>query len=192
MIKGSSALHKVIYKLEGCSLDVYTDSAGYPTIGIGHMLKDTDTFTTPLANEEAAFDLLGADMKDLECWMDKTVGTLSLPPNRLDALLSLSFNIGIGNFRKSSMLRYLQARKIDAAAGEFTKWDKAGGKVQEGLIKRRLVEQGIFEASTQNVLNYSYPLTKSSREEAIHLIEGYLNDYAKDYPQTLLIRRRYA
>ena len=56
----------------------------------------------------------------------------------------LIFNIGTGNFLRSTLLKYLQAKQYDKASAEFLKWRKANGKVLKGLEARRKDEQELF------------------------------------------------
>ncbi len=70
---------------------------------------------------------------------------LELNQNQYDALCSLIFNIGTGKFKRSTMLKYLQAKQYDKASAEFLKWRKANGKVLKGLEARRKDEQELFD-----------------------------------------------
>ena len=65
--------------------------------------------------------------------------------NELDALTSLVYNIGIGAFKKSTLLSLLnQGADRHLVADQFLRWNKAGGKVLPGLVKRRLAEHNLF------------------------------------------------
>ena len=66
--------------------------------------------------------------------------------NQFDALCSLVYNIGIVNFRTSTLLRKLNKKKYKRAAKEFPKWRRANGKVLRGLVKRRKAEKELFLA----------------------------------------------
>lgn len=61
-------------------------------------------------------------------------------------LVSFVFNVGEGQFKRSTMLRLLNQGKYDAAANEFPKWKFDNGKMIQGLLNRRLEEQKIFLA----------------------------------------------
>ncbi len=71
---------------------------------------------------------------------------MKIPINQhqYDALVSLVFNIGRGNFAASTMLKKLNLSDYDGAAAEFPKWNKQAGKVLNGLTKRRAKEQALF------------------------------------------------
>lgn len=68
-----------------------------------------------------------------------------LTQGQFDALTDLVFNIGSGNFSKSTLLKFLNAGNFEAAVKEFPKWDRAGGKENAGLLRRRLSEEELFK-----------------------------------------------
>ncbi len=126
-------------------LTAYQDSAGVWTIGYGHTGLHHNDGTVKrgrvikLAEAEA---LLRGDMAASEADVRDCVCT-PLFQYQFDALVSFQFNTGA--LRKSSLLRYLNAGSVDAAANEFGKWIHAGGRVLNGLIRRRLAEQLLFK-----------------------------------------------
>ncbi|EAA6844758.1 lysozyme, partial [Salmonella enterica subsp. enterica] len=73
-----------------------------------------------------------------------SVVTVGLNQNQFDALVALIFNIGSGNFRNSTLLKYLNQGDYSKAADQFLVWDKAGGRKLPGLTHRREVERNIF------------------------------------------------
>lgn len=130
---------KLICKWEEFRGYAYVCPAGLWTIGYGHTggVKPTDKID--LAQGEAYL------RKDLEI-VERCLNALELElnQNQYDALCSLIFNIGTGNFLRSTMLKYLQAKQYDKASAEFLKWRKANGKVLKGLEARRKDEQELF------------------------------------------------
>lgn len=58
--------------------------------------------------------------------------------------MSLAYNIGVSAFRGSTLLRLLNVSQYQAASDEFPRWNKAGGKVLPGLVKRRAAERALF------------------------------------------------
>ncbi len=70
--------------------------------------------------------------------------TVPLTQNQFDALISFVFNLGIGNFRTSTLLKKLNAGDYTGAAKEFPPWVRADGKQLPGLIKRRDAEKALF------------------------------------------------
>ena len=72
--------------------------------------------------------------------------TCEIGQNQFDALVSFAFNVGIGNLKKSTLLRKLNEGDINSAALQFLVWNKAGGKVLAGLTRRREAEMKLFLA----------------------------------------------
>lgn len=135
----------LIKKSEALRLTAYAATPeeaarGIWTIGWGHTrgVKEGDTCT--LAEAEA---FLHSDLADSEGCVGSFVSA-ALNQNQYDALVSLTFNIGPGNFRSSTLLRKLNAADYDGAALEFARWDKQGGQVLKGLTIRRAAEQELF------------------------------------------------
>jgi len=131
---------ELIKKYEGLKLKAYKCPAGVWTIGYGHTknVKQGDVIT-----EVQAEILLIYDLNDFENCIKKNV-RIPLTQNQFDALVSFCFNVGCGNFLKSTLLKKLNEGKIAEAAKEFLKWNKAGGKELAGLTKRRQEEMELF------------------------------------------------
>ena len=72
--------------------------------------------------------------------------TIELSQNEFDALVDFVFNLGATSFAGSTLLRDLNGGNIAGAAGEFQKWDHAGGRVLAGLLRRRLSESTLFQS----------------------------------------------
>jgi len=88
-------------------------------------------------------DLLRQDLKTFQDGVDDFLeGDTS--DNQFGAMVSLAFNIGLGNFRKSSVLRDHNASNPKAASDAFLMWDKAGGRVLAGLERRRQEERALY------------------------------------------------
>jgi lysozyme len=131
----------LIKSFEGCRLKAYLDSVGVATIGYGHTkgVQMGDVCT-----QAEADDYLKEDCADAEKCVNSAV-SVPLTQHEFDALVSFVFNLGCGNFRKSTLLRKLLDSDYDGAAIEFRKWDKAGGQVLAGLTRRRDAEARLFE-----------------------------------------------
>jgi len=134
-----------IGEFEGFRDKAYKDSAGIWTIGFGTIKIDDrpvaqgDTIT----REQATIQM----QKDL-AWAQTAVNKLVRPglaQHQFDALVSLVYNIGETNFSKSTLLKHLNQQNFILAAQEFPKWNKAGGKVVQGLTNRRNAEREWFE-----------------------------------------------
>jgi len=86
--------------------------------------------------------------KELEDEYEHYVNSLvTVPMNQcqFDALVSWVYNLGPANLKKSSMLRVLNEGKYDEVPAQIKRWNKAGGKVLDGLIRRRQAEAEMFE-----------------------------------------------
>jgi lysozyme len=70
--------------------------------------------------------------------------TVDLTQKEYDMLVDFAFNVGLGNFKSSTLLKKLNAGDKTGAADEFPKWNKAQGKVMKGLERRRYVERAVF------------------------------------------------
>lgn len=130
----------LIREFEGLKLNAYTDIVGVWTIGYGH----TNTAKPGMViTRKGAEALLRHDLDWVERAINKGVKT-PLTQNQYDALASLIYNVGATAFSKSTILRRLNAKDYVGAASEFKRWNKAGGKVVNGLTRRRKAEQELF------------------------------------------------
>jgi lysozyme len=98
--------------------------------------------TKPITDEEAE-KLLSHHLVHFEDAIKRLV-TIPLNQNQFDALVSLVYNIGSGNFTKSTLLRFLNTNDVLGAADQFLVWRKAGGRVMAGLERRRSEERELF------------------------------------------------
>jgi lysozyme len=142
---GSEGL-KLIKEFEGCKLLSYKCPAGVWTIGIGSTRYADGSpvkANQALPNEEAALMLLTKTVAAYEHTVN-TVG-VELTQNEYDALVSLCYNIGSGNFVSSTLVKMLKAGEPKSeVAKQFLRWDKAGGKPLAGLTRRRNAEAELF------------------------------------------------
>ena len=128
---------------EGLRLTAYQDVAGVWTIGYGHTGADVHaglTITTAEADK-----LLRADLASAEACVNRAV-TAAMTQNQFDALVDFCFNAGRGSFLGSTLLRKLNDTDFAGAAAQFGLWVHAGGKVVEGLVRRRKAEAEMFAA----------------------------------------------
>jgi lysozyme len=131
---------KLLKFFEGCRLTAYQDSVGVWTIGYGHT---KGVFEGMSITQEEAEQMLLTELEEYEGYVEKYV-TVPLTQNQFDALVVWVYNLGPTNFRKSTLLKELNAGNYTAAGQEITKWNKAGGKVLAGLVKRREAEALLF------------------------------------------------
>ena len=132
----------LIKRFEGCRLEAYKCSANVLTIGYGHTggVKETDTIT-----QDEADKLLQEDVEQFEKYVDDNV-TVELGQSQFDALVAWTFNLGVGNLRESTMLKKLNSEDYASDPSEMKRWNKAGGKTLDGLIRRRKAESLLFES----------------------------------------------
>lgn len=139
-------LKDFIARFEGFSSSAYQCSAKVWTLGYG------STFNPYTKDKVRPLDkITKAEALD---WLDKELSVLtkavmsvvkvSLTVNQLNALVSFTYNVGIGNLRKSTLLRLLNDGNYQGAANQFLLWNKAGGKVLRGLTIRRQAEKDLF------------------------------------------------
>ena len=131
----------LIKKFEGCELEAYQCAAGVWTIGYGSTkdVKEGDTLT-----QKEADNLLLHEMQEYEGYIKELV-KVPLKQNQFDALVSWVFNHGPANLKASTMLKFLNAGDYHLIPSQIKRWNKASGKVLEGLIRRREAEALMFE-----------------------------------------------
>jgi lysozyme len=140
--KYSAAGLALTKQFEGLELKAYQDSVGVWTIGYGH--TGTDVKPGLVITEAQASVLLAADVAWAVTCVNKSV-TSAVNQNQFDAMVDFVFNLGCAAFGGSTLLRMVNARDFAGAAGQFGRWNKAGGKVLAGLTKRRTAEAALFQ-----------------------------------------------
>lgn|SRR5574340_285089 len=138
----SQAVLDEIERNEGCVLHAYRDCVGVLTIGYGH--TGDDVYPGRVITQDEAQALLQQDLQKFEDGVDGLLGDVEASDNEFGAMVSLAYNIGLGNFGHSSVLRLHKARRFDEAADAFLLWNKAGGRVSAGLSRRRAEERRIY------------------------------------------------
>ncbi len=132
----------LIRRWEGCRLTAYQDVAGIWTIGWGA--------TGPGITRGVTWSQAQADERlaaDVNRFMAGVAKALKRPAtdHQLGAMVSLAYNIGLGAFTGSTLLRLFNAGQVELAAAQFGAWRRAGGKVVQGLVNRRADERRTFE-----------------------------------------------
>lgn len=135
----------LIKSFEGLELKAYKDSVGVWTIGYGHTNSAGSPKVIPgqMITETEALQMLANDLKKYEAPVQRLV-KVPLTDNQYGALVSFTYNLGEGNFASSTLLKKVNAKDFKGAAQEFAKWNKAGGKVLNGLTRRRAAEAALF------------------------------------------------
>ena len=139
-MKTSAEGLSLIKKFEGCELYAYQCSAGVWTIGYGHT-KDVEPGMQ--ITKEDADEMLVEELHEYESYINDFV-TAPLSQNQYDALVSWVYNLGPANLKASTMLKVLNAGEYEEVPEQMKRWNKAGGKVLEGLIRRREAESLLF------------------------------------------------
>lgn len=130
----------LIKESEGLRLTAYKDAVGVLTIGYG----STGAHVKPgmVITEALAEELLREDLSRFEDFVSANCSPAT--DNQFAAMVSLAFNVGNENLRTSTLRRkHLEGDYVGAAA-EFPRWNKAGGKVLQGLVKRRAKEAQLY------------------------------------------------
>ncbi|KWF99100.1 hypothetical protein WL95_00350 [Burkholderia cepacia] len=127
----------------------YKDAAGIWTIGVGHAMPNGITIRSLTLDQGKA--LLVQDLAPCNRAVLNAVPG-GLAQNEFDALVHFAFNVGVTAFLNSTLLRKLKAGDRAGAAAEFARWNKAGGVVVAGLVRRRAAECELFQCGTY-VLN---------------------------------------
>ena len=134
-MKASRQAIDLIKRFEGFSSKAYLCPAGKWTIGYGTVVKEGH----PNVSEKQAEDMLMDRICDIE---EDLSFMLILSQNQFDALVSFIYNVGMGAFKKSTMLKKIRAG--EPADMEFERWVYANGRVLEGLKARRKAEKDLW------------------------------------------------
>jgi lysozyme len=132
----------LIQQFEGYSPFRYRDSAGYWTIGVGHLIRPGEHFDEPLLGD-AAEKLFQQDLEPKAAAVNARV-SVPLFQGQFDASVSLVYNIGEGAFAKSTALKKINAGRHEEVPAQIKRWNKAGGKVVKGLERRREAEAALY------------------------------------------------
>ena len=138
----------LIKKYEGCRLTAYKCPSGIWTIGYGHTsgVKKGQRIT-----QRQAESYLREDVKKFENGVNKAV-FVPLTQNQFDALVSFTYNCGLGAFKNSTLRKKLNAKDYTGAAKEFLRWNKSNGRVLYGLKRRRNAEKALFEETPAKII----------------------------------------
>ena len=131
---------------EGFVRKPYQDPIGLWTVGVGHLIGDGKKLPKEWNKEftdEEVDNILCEDLERFEIGIQRLT-KVPLTQSQFDALVSFSFNVGLGNFQSSTLRSKLNRGDYEGASNEFPKWRKAGGKVLKGLVRRRADEKALF------------------------------------------------
>lgn len=131
----------LIKSFEECRLIAYKCPANVWTIGYGH--TGSEVHAGLKITQEQADETLEHDLKKF-CKGICSLIKVEVTQNQFDAIVCLTFNIGIGAFGGSTLLRLLNEKKYFEAAQQFDRWVYVGKKKSDGLIRRRKIEKDLF------------------------------------------------
>lgn len=136
-----------IKQFEGFRAKAYLCPAKVPTIGYGSTRYADGTpvsLRDPAITEVEALELFASTLTTYEKAVTKAV-KVPLEQYEFDALVSLCYNIGVGNFTSSTLVKLLNEGEVKSEVAEqFLRWNRAGGKVIKGLVHRREAEKSLF------------------------------------------------
>lgn len=132
----------LLKRFEGCRLEAYLCPAKVWTIGWGHT-GDVKA-GRKITQHQADVILEEVDLPKFEEGVERICGDFIASENEFSALVCFAYNVGLEALAKSTLVKRLKEGKRYDAANEFLKWNKAGGKVLPGLVKRREAERELF------------------------------------------------
>ena len=140
MTTSSRAGLGLIQTFEGCKLSAYLCPAGVPTIGYGRTTGVKLGQTITQAQADAWL------LEEYDAFERKVRALVKVPltAHQLGSLVSFAYNVGTGALGSSTLLRLLNKGDYAGAALQFGRWNKAGGKVLNGLTRRRKAETDLF------------------------------------------------
>lgn len=129
-------------QFEGCQLTAYQDIAGVWTIGYGHTGKDV--YSGLVWSQQYADEVLDHDIQAAQTLL--LMYSPMVSGNTLYALTDFVFNLGIGNYRTSTLCKCVNAQDWAGTKAQLLTWDHSNGKVVPGLLRRREAEAALIQA----------------------------------------------
>ena len=142
-----------IIGFEGYKSKPYLDSRGVPTIGCGSTYY-IDGSRVEMGDSEITLDTAKELLQhhidtQVIAYIEDIQPLNNLAQNKIDAILSIAYNIGVTAFKDSSLLKAIQQNADDTTIiQKFRMWNKSGGKALDGLIKRREAEATLYTQGT--------------------------------------------
>ena len=148
-VRIDDAGYEFIKRWEGVRNKAYRDSAGIPTLGTGFIRYKVGARagTRVQMQDYLTDDEIKAEFTvQIAAYEDAVAEAVKVPltQSQVNALVSLCYNIGANAFKGSTVVRELNQRKYQAACKAIGMWNKAGGRVVQGLVNRRKAEQVLF------------------------------------------------
>jgi lysozyme len=146
MIVTNDAL-KLLHKYEGLVLDAYLCPAKVPTIGYGNTFYEDGSKVKigDKITKERAIELFENILENNFASQIKRLIKSRVTNNQFSALVSFAYNVGVGNLKRSTLLKLVNSNPNDPAIRtQFMRWNRAGGKVLLGLTRRRESEADLY------------------------------------------------
>jgi len=137
----------LIKHFEGCELESYLCSAGVLTIGYGTTKNVVEGMKI---SQHQAEELLAKDLEEFEEYVEDLID-VPLEQNQFDALVAWTYNLGPTNLKTSTLRKVLNKGAYDDVAEQIKRWNKANGKVLNGLVRRRNAEAELFDGNDWHV-----------------------------------------
>lgn len=131
----------LIKQYEGLRLQPYLCSANHLTIGYGHVILPNEKFES--ITEVQANLILANDIGKFEKQVSELI-KVQINDNQFSAIIALAFNIGVGNFKSSTMLKLINQNGLILAGCEFAKWVYVNKNPTLGLARRRAAEMNLY------------------------------------------------
>ena len=163
----------LIRRFEGLRTGAYRDAAGVWTIGYGHTSMAGPPRVSrgmKITRKEAA-SILARDVAGFAEGVASHV-RVPLSDSQFSALVSFAYNVGLENFRKSSVLRAVNDGDCCAVPRRLSLWVKAGGKILPGLINRRAAEGALFMQGTSPAASAEVKNARLPRREPVEPVQG--------------------
>jgi lysozyme len=142
----SNKLRELVKHFEGCKLTSYVCSAGHNTIGYGNTFYENGVKVKPgdKITQQRAEELLDVILIKFVQQTNELIKS-NVNKNQRDALTDFAYNCGVGNLKSSTLLKLVNANPNDPEIrAQFMRWNKGGGKVLNGLTRRREAEANLY------------------------------------------------
>jgi lysozyme len=142
----SNKLRELVKHFEGCKLTSYVCSAGHNTIGYGNTFYENGVKVKPgdKITQQRAEELLDVILIKFVQQTNELIKS-NVNQNQRDALTDFAYNCGVGNLKSSTLLKLVNANPNDPEIRtQFMRWNKGGGKVLNGLTRRREAEANLY------------------------------------------------
>jgi lysozyme len=149
----------LVKEFEGLRLSAYKCPAGVWTIGYGHTTAAGGPAVKPgmKITKAQAEKILADDIDRFEDQVERILGAKGqkLTAHQFDALVSLAFNIGLGAFGKSTLVRKIKSGDLAAVPSQIMRWNKVKGKELSGLTRRRRAECALWRNDDEDAERYT-------------------------------------